>query len=76
MVCHVLILIVSFSDMIADTSDKMAYADDDEHPKQVASSHRLATDLGVNAYNMQVMKASFFADQDIELELGIYRYIS
>jgi hypothetical protein len=32
----------------------------DEQP----SSHRLATSMGVDARNMQVMKASFFGDED------------
>ena len=45
-------------------------AEDTDYPAQTASSHRLAADLGVNPHNMQVMKASFFGDGDIELELG------
>lgn len=37
--------------------------DDVEVEDEQPSSHRLASSMGVNARNMQVMKASFFADE-------------
>ena len=34
------------------------------------SSHRLANRLGVNAHSVQVMKASFYADEDTDMDTG------
>ena len=34
------------------------------------SSYHLAASLGANAHNVQVMKASFFGDQDEAMETG------
>lgn len=34
------------------------------------SSHRLAQSMGVSAQNMQVMKASFFHEEDIPQQPG------
>lgn len=60
--------------MMADVTDKLQTSMDEDnlsvYPEPLASSHRLATELGVDARNMQVMKASFFAEQDVELEIG------
>lgn len=40
---------------------------------QEPSSHRLAVSLGVSARNMQVMKASFFTEEDeTDAEMGKY----
>ena len=38
--------------------------EDVDIPDEQPSSHRLATSMGVDARNMQVMKASFFGDED------------
>ena len=40
----------------------------DEQP----SSHRLAKSMGVDARNMQVMKASFFTDDEAPAGLGMF----
>lgn len=34
------------------------------------SSHRLAQSMGVSAQNMQVMKASFFQEEDVPQQPG------
>lgn len=34
------------------------------------SSHRLAQSMGVSAQNMQVMKASFFHEEDVQQQPG------
>jgi len=47
-----------YHNQCVDVKDGM---DTEEQP----SSHRLATSLGVDARNMQVMKASFFEDEDM-----------
>ena len=39
---------------------------DDDHP----SSHRLAHSMAVNPRNVQVMKASFFGEEDVPSDIG------
>ncbi|XP_053400747.1 nuclear pore complex protein Nup98-Nup96-like [Mercenaria mercenaria] len=48
------------------TSELAGELDDEDMdvPDEQPSSHRLATSMGVDARNMQVMKASFFGDED------------
>ena len=38
--------------------------DEEDEIEQSPASHRLANSLGVNAHRMQVMKASFFGEDD------------
>lgn len=42
---------------------------EDEMEEQ-PSSHRLAQSMGVSAQNMQVMKASFFQEEDVPQQPG------
>ncbi|XP_050416506.2 nuclear pore complex protein Nup98-Nup96 isoform X1 [Patella vulgata] len=70
--------VLDISDEDADMSDVMKgdgqvkmEAEDDDDLKSIPSSHRLASQLGVGPQNMQVMKASFFTEDDYgDLEKG------
>ncbi len=48
---------------------KCFVGDDMQGLPDTPSSHRLASSLGVNAHSMQVMKASFFGDEDEQDDL-------
>jgi hypothetical protein len=66
------------SDMADIARERMPEVEEVEEEKEVEtvpSSHRLAHSFGVSAQNMQVMKASFFGDEDIEEEIGEYREV-
>ncbi|XP_064636233.1 nuclear pore complex protein Nup98-Nup96-like isoform X2 [Lineus longissimus] len=60
-------------DMADITRERMPEVEDSEEDKEVEtvpSSHRLAHSFGVSAQSMQVMKASFFGDEDIDEEIA------
>lgn len=42
----------------------------EEEMEEQPSSHRLAQSMGVSAQNMQVMKASFFHEEDVPQQPG------
>ena len=44
-----------------------------EVPEEQPSSHRLARSMGVDARNMQVMKASFFTEEEAQTGFGKWR---
>ena len=46
--------------------------DDMEVREEQPSSHRLAKSMGVDARNMQVMKASFFMEEEAPSGLGMF----
>ena len=55
-------------------STKCSFVDESgeiEIPEEQPSSHRLAKSMGVDARNMQVMKASFFANDEAPAGLGM-----
>ncbi|XP_038055472.1 nuclear pore complex protein Nup98-Nup96-like isoform X2 [Patiria miniata] len=53
-------------DLGAGQDDRLlnAQMEEEDSAEPVASSHRLANVLGMNTHRMQVMKGSFFADED------------
>ena len=71
--CH-LIFVGSYTSYLVPTLMKPVkgrlfyFAGEDDDYMEVRdqpSSHRLASSMGVDAHNMQFMKASFFGDEDM-----------
>ena len=62
-----------YIDLHCDWFSMILVDDDDmEVREEQPSSHRLAKSMGVDARNMQVMKASFFMDEEAPSGLGMY----